>query len=77
MIRAAVTTKFRLYVACRGGRISAYHGAGRIRAGLPVGMSFFGTAWSEPALLRLAHGFEQAAKARRAPNFAASIAFSS
>jgi amidase len=50
--------------------------AGFVR-GLPVGISFFGTAWSEPALLRLAHGFEQAAKARRPPNFAASIAFSS
>ena len=35
--------------------------------GLPVGLSFFGTAWSEPVLLRLAYGFEQATKARRPP----------
>jgi amidase len=35
--------------------------------GLPVGLSFFGTAWSEPVLLRLAYAFEQATKARRKP----------
>ena len=35
--------------------------------GLPIGISFFGTAWSEPVLLRLAYAFEQAAKARRPP----------
>ncbi len=35
--------------------------------GLPVGLSFVGPAWSEPALLRLAFAFEQAAKARRPP----------
>ena len=37
--------------------------------GLPVGISFFGTAWSEPALIRLAYAFEQAAQARRAPEY--------
>jgi amidase len=37
--------------------------------GLPVGISFFGRAWSEPVLLRLAHAFEQATRARRAPRF--------
>jgi len=37
--------------------------------GLPVGISFFGTAWSEPTLLKLAYSFEQATKARRAPGF--------
>jgi len=37
--------------------------------GLPVGMSFFGRAWSEPTLLRLAYAFEQATKFRRAPKF--------
>lgn len=36
---------------------------------LPVGLSFFGRAWSEPTLLRLGHAFEQAAQARRAPRF--------
>jgi amidase len=35
--------------------------------GLPIGISFFGTAWSEPVLLRLAYAFEQAVKARRMP----------
>lgn len=37
--------------------------------GLPVGLSFFGTAWSEPVLLRLAYAFEQGSKARRMPGF--------
>ena len=32
-------------------------------SGLPVGVSFFGRAWSEPALLKIAYGFEQAIKA--------------
>jgi amidase len=35
--------------------------------GLPVGISFFGTAWSEPILLRVAYAFEQASKARKPP----------
>ena len=41
--------------------------------GLPVGLSFFGPAWSEPVLLKLAYAFEQAAKARRPPGFAPTI----
>ena len=40
--------------------------------GLPVGVSFFGRAWSEPTLLRIAYGFEQATKVRKAPQFLAS-----
>ncbi|OJT27715.1 amidase [Archangium sp. Cb G35] len=39
-------------------------------AGLPVGLSFIGRAWSEPVLLRLAFAYEQASKHRRAPTFA-------
>jgi amidase len=39
--------------------------------GLPVGISFVGTAWSEPTLLKLAYAFEQTGPARRAPTFAA------
>ena len=37
--------------------------------GLPVGISFFGAAWSEGKLIKLAHAFEQATKHRRAPKF--------
>jgi amidase len=37
--------------------------------GLPVGMSFFGTAYSEPELLRVAYAYEQASKNRVAPTF--------
>jgi amidase len=42
-------------------------------AGLPVGISFFGRAWSEPALIKLAYSFEQATKARQAPRFLPTI----
>ncbi|MDT4896402.1 MAG: amidase [Acidobacteriota bacterium] len=37
--------------------------------GLPVGISFFGRAYSEPVLIKFAFAFEQATKARRAPQF--------
>jgi len=37
--------------------------------GLPVGISFFASAYSEPTLIKLAYAFEQATKARRAPQF--------
>jgi amidase len=36
-------------------------------SGLPVGLSFLGPAWSEPALIALAYAFEQAAPARLVP----------
>jgi amidase len=37
--------------------------------GLPMGISFYGRAWSEPALIRIAYAFEQATRARRVPAF--------
>jgi amidase len=39
--------------------------------GLPIGLSFFGRAWSEPTLIRIAYAYEQATKHRRPPTFAA------
>ncbi|MCU0615876.1 MAG: amidase [Gemmatimonadaceae bacterium] len=41
--------------------------------GLPVGMIFIGTAWSEPTLFKYAYGFEQTVRARRAPTFLPSV----
>ena len=46
--------------------------AGHIE-GLPVGVSFFGAAWSEPTLIRIAWAFEQAAPHRRPPRFRARV----
>ena len=42
--------------------------------GLPVGITFMGTAWSEPVLIRLSYAFEQASGYRKAPGFMARIA---
>jgi amidase len=42
-------------------------------SGLPVGISFFGRAWSEPTLIRLAFAFEQTVRARQAPRFLSTI----
>ncbi len=37
--------------------------------GLPVGISFIGTAWSEPTLIKLAYSFEQGTRFRKPPRF--------
>lgn len=37
--------------------------------GLPVCVSFFGKAWSEPVLIEIAYAYEQAASHRKAPGF--------
>ena len=42
-------------------------------SGLPVGVSFFGRAWSEPTLVRIAYAYEQATNQRRAPTFAETL----
>ncbi len=44
--------------------------AGQVH-GLPVGVSFFGRAWSEATLIKLAYAYEQATRHRKAPTFAA------
>ena len=36
---------------------------------LPIGVSFFGKAWTEATLIKIAYAFEQATNARRAPKF--------
>ena len=41
--------------------------------GLPVGMTFMASAWAEPALIKIASGFEAATRARRAPGFLPSL----
>lgn len=37
--------------------------------GLPVGITFIGTAWTEPVLIRLAFAYEQASGHRKMPGF--------
>jgi amidase len=43
-------------------------------SGLPVGVSFFGPAWSEPKLLSIAYSYEQATKHRRPPELLPTLA---
>jgi amidase len=41
--------------------------------GVPVGISFMASAWSEPTLIKLASGFEHVTQARRQPTFLSSL----
>ena len=45
--------------------------------GIPLGISFFGTAFSEPTLIKLASGYEAATQVRahNLPTFAATVPF--
>ena len=40
-----------------------------LHRGLPIGLSFFGAAFSEPKLIKLASGFEHTTNGRAAPRF--------
>ena len=48
--------------------------AGLVR-GLPVGITFFGSAWSEPTLMKFAYAFEQETRQRKAPSYLPSADF--
>jgi amidase len=41
--------------------------------GLPVGISFFSRAWSEPTLIKLAYSYEQSTRVRKPPGFRATV----
>ncbi|HEV8693684.1 MAG TPA: amidase [Lysobacter sp.] len=41
--------------------------------GLPLGLVFMGSAWSEPRLIELGYAYEQISKARKSPQFLATL----
>jgi amidase len=43
--------------------------------GVPVGLEFLGRPWSEPVLIEIAYGYEQATKHRRPPTIPPSPSF--
>ncbi|HJX22577.1 MAG TPA: hypothetical protein VJ454_16385, partial [Steroidobacteraceae bacterium] len=63
-------------IAAAGGYPIVQVPAGEV-FGVPLGISFFGTAFSEPTLIKLASGYEAAthARAHNLPTFAASVPF--
>lgn len=58
---------FGAQIGAKAGYPSICVPAGYSSDGNPVGITFMGTAWSEPTLIRAAHAFEQLTKARIAP----------
>ena len=42
-------------------------------SGLPIGISFFGRAWSEPTLIKLAYAYEQGTKHRKLPTLRTTV----
>ena len=54
-------------IGAKAGYPSVCVPAGYSSDGMPVGITFMGTAWSEGTLIRAAYAFEQLTKARRAP----------
>lgn len=58
---------FGAQIGAKAGYPSICVPAGYSSDGNPVGITFMGTAWSEPTLIRAAYAFEQLTKARRAP----------
>ena len=42
-------------------------------SGLPVGISFFGRAWSEPTLIKIAYAYDQSTRHRHPPAFKATV----
>ncbi len=63
-------------IAAAGGYPIVQVPAGEV-FGVPLGISFFGTAFSEPTLIKLASGYEAATQARahNLPTFAATVPF--
>lgn len=56
-------------ISARAGYPSVVVPAGYTEEGEPVGITFAGTAWSEPDLIQLAYAFEQETFYRKAPDF--------
>jgi amidase len=56
-------------IGAKAGYPSVCVPAGYASDGNPVGITFMGTAWSEPTLIRAAYAFEQLTKARKTPKF--------
>ncbi len=56
-------------LAGRGCGLPSHHRARGFHFRVAVGISFFGGAWSEPKLLKIAYSFEQQRKARCKPEF--------